>query len=112
MQYDILYFFFALPHIPTPLFPHPSSQLQTKRTQTKPTFNQFNQLEQIVSALVGLLHSWVQTASHEDMRRLNEHRALDSYVDTLRFYLGEGLGVGSGVRERFAEVLNGVEERW
>jgi hypothetical protein len=46
------------------------------------------------------------------MRRLNEHRALDSYVDTLRFYLGEGLGVGSGVRERFAEVLNGVEERW
>jgi hypothetical protein len=46
------------------------------------------------------------------MRRLNEHRALDSYVDTLRFYLGEGLDVGSGVHERFAEVLNGVEERW
>jgi len=78
------------------------------------------QLEMLLSLLVRLLHDWVSRAHQDslqgsmpqDVILLSHTRALDSFVENVRFFLGEGAAGAEEEQRLFAEVVQTISLLW
>lgn len=74
----------------------------------------------LLSLLVRLLHDWVSRAHQDslqgsmpqDVILLSHTRALDSFVENVRFFLGEGAAGAEEEQRLFAEVVQTISLLW
>jgi hypothetical protein len=78
------------------------------------------QLEMLLSLLVRLLHDWVcrarqdslKGAMPQDVILLSNSRALDRFVESVRFFLGEGAAGAEEEQKLFADVVQTISLLW